>query len=180
MDLKALSKNNNTHAYSKGKPKKGNKFSKADPTSFHGHHSKNSQYVNNSSYGHYNTYNYPAWTVFDEISASKKGSQYHNSGKSSSTNSNSKNAKMNANYYSSASDYAGYSTQPGTGSENETNTNNELEGFKIVHNGNTIHNEAQDEIFSDDASTTIYSQYFAASLLTIGPNSEKISLPSFL
>lgn len=178
MDPKVLMNENITHGYSKNqKSKKGIKSNKTAINSYHGHYGKNTQYVNNTSYGHHGAYNYPSWTVFDEIAPVRKGSYNQNSGKSSYV----KNShKVNAYNYTSASDKAGWSTQTGTASENETNLNNELVGFKIAQGGKVIHNEAQDEIFGEELDSTVYSNYFAASVMTIGPNSDDISLPSFL
>lgn len=182
MDSQVLIHETNTHGYSKiNKSKKGMKSTKAPVNNYPGHYSKNNQYVNNTSYGHHGAYNYPSWTVFDEQVPQRKGSYNQTQGKSSSTNYNAKyNMKSSGYNYPSAYEQAGWSTQTGTGSESDANVNNELAGFKISQGGKVIHNEAQSEIFGEDLDSTVYSNYFAASVLTIGPNSDNISLPSFL
>jgi len=59
----------------------------------------------------------------------------------------------------------------------------ELSGFKIVQNGKVLHNEVGEDFDSSDNETSwlgdIQIPKFAASTLTIGPNANDISLPSF-
>lgn len=74
---------------------------------------------------------------------------------------------------------SGCSTMP---SEEEL-TNSILHGFKVVHNGRTLHDEAQpDETYDSTPSaskSTAPIMKFAGSTYNIGPNPKDISLPSF-
>jgi len=73
---------------------------------------------------------------------------------------------------------SGCSTMP---SEEEL-TNSVLYGFKVVHDGRTLHDEAQfDESQDGTPSASIKRPVikFASSTYTIGPNPKDISLPSF-
>ncbi len=58
-------------------------------------------------------------------------------------------------------------------SDSDSSGRSELSGFKVVLNGQTIHDETEDE-------SPYYIEKFASSELTVGPNAKNISLPSFL
>jgi len=61
----------------------------------------------------------------------------------------------------------------------------ELNGFKIIQSGKTVHDETEDDFlesptdFKGKRRPDAENVKFAASLMTIGPNAKEISLPSF-
>jgi hypothetical protein len=77
-----------------------------------------------------------------------------------------------------------------TASESDSSSSHgsELSGFKIVHRGKVVHNEAEEEADLNDNNCTISCKNeekrdsngrFASSLLVVGPNVGEISIPSF-
>jgi len=71
-----------------------------------------------------------------------------------------------------------------TADSDNAHVSSELSGFKIVHGGNVIHDETEEDFDSPaeleikEKSKTVYGKY-ASSVLVIGPNAKEISLPSF-
>jgi len=77
-----------------------------------------------------------------------------------------------------------YASTASDSDSNGAHIQSELYGFKIMQNGRTIHDETEEDVDlfeSDDEwpMTTTSNEKFAASVLTIGPNAQEISLPSF-
>jgi len=75
------------------------------------------------------------------------------------------------------------STASETDASSSSSISSELSGFKIVHNGKTIHNEAEETDSPVRLNLTGYfaafDTKFASSELMVGPQAKEISLPSF-
>lgn len=139
------------------------------------------------NYSQHKQYTYPSWSTFSEERPVRKSSFSQNSGNYSyyQTQSNyAKNSKTSYIPSYSSDKYSSWSTQNTTGSDSDSNMTSELKGFKIMQNGKVVHNETHDEVetvanmdqfFMED----LPNEKFASSLMTIGPNSKEISLPSF-
>jgi hypothetical protein len=77
-----------------------------------------------------------------------------------------------------------YASTASDSDSKEAYIQSELYGFKIVQSGRTIHDETGEDVdlFESDNEwpmTATNNEKFAASVLTIGPNVQEISLPSF-
>lgn len=73
-----------------------------------------------------------------------------------------------------------------TASESDNNSHvSELNGFRIVHNGNVVHDETEEDFDSQTESqgspraSIVNEKKYAASIMVIGPSAKEISLPSF-
>jgi len=65
-----------------------------------------------------------------------------------------------------------------TTSDSDSSAHSDLSGFKIVHDGKVIHDETEDEV--ENLFNYGDGNKYASSVLTVGPNAQSISLPSFL
>jgi len=78
-----------------------------------------------------------------------------------------------------------WSAYASTASESDSSSHisSELTGFKIVHEGNVVHDETEEDFDSSDLSTSrkmdAETKNYAASVMVIGPNAKEIPLPSF-
>jgi len=95
-------------------------------------------------------------------------------------------AKGNGNGLKNSTDKKNWIAYASTASESDSNSHipSQLNGFKIVQNGNTVHDETEEDFDSANEShlspraNTGFEKY-ASSVMVIGPSAKEISLPSF-
>jgi len=127
---------------------------------------------------------YSSWQIFDDNRSNKKSNYEQGYGKYYDQYEQPTYAKGGKPSNSKAyySDNHSRSTQASSNSDSE---GSELSGFKIMMSGFVLHDDTTEDYESSSTSEPVFQSFptvqkFAASLMTIGPKDNEISLPSFL
>jgi len=149
---------------------------------------KNSTLLSQANHhAHKNFNSQPSWSIFSSGSEKSKNSVYQHRADNYQSYAKNDNRNYNRGYYSENPRFNSYkSTSDSDG--NNSDQFSELSGFKIVQNGETIHDDtyedARDDFEDEDAvfgMPLISSKdKFASSELTMMPNFKNISIPLFL
>jgi len=145
----------------------------------------NETYKNYSSdYYDSRSTNYSSWSVFDGPRSRKKSGYELGYGKNNDHHELSNYAKVVKSSYNKAFYSDNYSKST-NGSSNSDNESTELNGFKIMMNGNCLHDETSEDFDSGFTGepgfqSSITMEKYASSVMTTGPKANEISLPSFM
>jgi hypothetical protein len=127
---------------------------------------------------------YSNWSAFDGNRSNKKSNYDQGYGKYNDqyeVSNYAKNVKPSYNKAFYSDNNYSKSTQASSNSDGEAS---ELNGFKIMMNGKVLHDETGEEFDSFNHEPVFQSfpsvEKFASSVMTIGPITNEISMPSFL
>jgi len=154
---------------------------------------KNSNLLSQANYNAQRNFNaQPAWSIFSSGNDKPKHSVYNHRDSAKGDNQpfygKGDNRSYNRGYYSDMPRYNNYNCST-SDSDSNSNQFSELSGFKIVSNGEIIHDDTYEDIeqrFDDDEDAVFglalpsSKDKFASSEMTMMPNFKAISIPMFL